>query len=93
VDRVVVEKAAWKMALISNGQILKTCRVALGLEAESIKVQEGDCRTPEGLYVQQRRISITDDGRPTLLRNSASGRREERWQVVGDRDAEFERIV
>lgn len=50
-DRVVVEKKARQMALLSKGQVLKTYRVALGLEPEGAKVQQGDNRTPEGIYV------------------------------------------
>jgi murein L,D-transpeptidase YafK len=50
-DKVLVEKAARKLTLIQNGNPVRTYRIALGKNPEGPKVQEGDGRTPEGLYV------------------------------------------
>jgi murein L,D-transpeptidase YafK len=49
-DRVLVEKAARRLILQRNGTPLKTYRVALGRAPVGPKEQEGDQRTPEGLY-------------------------------------------
>lgn len=50
-DRVLVEKAARRLTLLRNGTALKTYRVALGRAPLGPKEQEGDQRTPEGLYL------------------------------------------
>lgn len=49
-DRIVVEKATRRMTLLREGRLLKTYRVALGRTPVGPKEQEGDQRTPEGLY-------------------------------------------
>jgi murein L,D-transpeptidase YafK len=51
VDRVLVEKAARRLSLISNERTLRTYEIALGGNPVGHKVQEGDERTPEGTYV------------------------------------------
>ena len=50
-NRVVVEKAARTLSLYSDGKLLKTYRVALGKNPVGRKEQQGDGRTPEGVYV------------------------------------------
>jgi murein L,D-transpeptidase YafK len=50
-DRVLVEKAARRLTLLRNGTPLKTYRMALGRAPVGPKEQEGDHRTPEGVYV------------------------------------------
>lgn len=50
-DRVLVEKAARRLTLLRDGTPLKTYRVALGRAPVGPKEQEGDQRTPEGLYL------------------------------------------
>lgn len=50
-DRVLVEKAARRLTLLRNGTPLKTYRVALGRAPVGPKEQEGDKRTPEGMYL------------------------------------------
>lgn len=50
-DRVLVEKAARRLTLLRNGASLKTYRVALGRAPVGPKEQEGDQRTPEGIYL------------------------------------------
>ncbi|WP_321476107.1 L,D-transpeptidase family protein [uncultured Paludibaculum sp.] len=49
-DRVLINKARREMLLLKSGKVLKTYRVALGQQPVGPKVQEGDMRTPEGLY-------------------------------------------
>jgi murein L,D-transpeptidase YafK len=50
-DRVLVEKATRRLTLLRDGVPLKTYRVALGRAPLGPKEQEGDRRTPEGLYL------------------------------------------
>jgi len=49
-DRVVVEKSKRSMQLVQNGRVLKSYRVALGGDPVGHKMQQGDSRTPEGVY-------------------------------------------
>jgi len=50
-DRVLVEKATRRLTLLRGGTPLKAYRVALGRAPVGSKEQEGDQRTPEGLYL------------------------------------------
>jgi murein L,D-transpeptidase YafK len=50
VDRVVIEKSTRTLKLLAGGEIYRTYFVALGGEPQGHKVQEGDMRTPEGIY-------------------------------------------
>jgi len=50
IDRIVVEKSARKMSIFRNGKKLKTYRVALGRNPIGAKQEEGDMKTPEGVY-------------------------------------------
>jgi murein L,D-transpeptidase YafK len=49
-DKVVVLKAKRTLMLFSGDKVLKTYRVSLGGHPSGRKVQEGDRRTPEGIY-------------------------------------------
>lgn len=49
-DRVVVHKAERELLLVTEGKILKRYRIALGGHPQGHKTQEGDRRTPEGVY-------------------------------------------
>ena len=51
IDRIVVEKASHTLTLYSQGHVLKTYRVAIGVGAPGQKVSAGDDRTPEGSYI------------------------------------------
>ncbi len=50
IDRIVVEKSARKLSVLVNGKILKSYHVALGRDPMGAKQQEGDNKTPEGIY-------------------------------------------
>ncbi len=50
-DRVVIEKSARRLTLYSQGRAISSHRVALGGNPVGHKQEEGDQRTPEGLYV------------------------------------------
>lgn len=54
-DRVIVRKSERQMYLMHGSAILRTYRVALGLNPVGPKEQEGDSRTPEGHYQLTRR--------------------------------------
>jgi murein L,D-transpeptidase YafK len=49
-DNVLVEKAARRVTLLREGQPLKTYAMSLGGHPLGHKQQEGDQRTPEGVY-------------------------------------------
>ena len=49
-DRVLVEKKERRLTLLQDGKVLKTYRVALGRNPEGAKREQGDGKTPEGLY-------------------------------------------
>jgi murein L,D-transpeptidase YafK len=50
VDRVVVYKSQRKMVLLASGKEVKSYLVALGGAPAGAKRQQGDHRTPEGVY-------------------------------------------
>jgi L,D-peptidoglycan transpeptidase YkuD (ErfK/YbiS/YcfS/YnhG family) len=54
-DRVIVHKSARRMDLMHGDTVLRSYRVALGLNPVGPKEQEGDSRTPEGHYQLTRR--------------------------------------
>lgn len=49
VDRIVIVKSAHMMTLISHGEVIRAYKVALG-DPKGPKVQQGDKKTPEGVY-------------------------------------------
>lgn len=50
VDMVLVDKSARTMYLMESGTVVKEYRVVLGGQPRGHKIQEGDERTPEGIY-------------------------------------------
>ena len=50
VDLIVVYKSLRRMVLVTDDQVQKQYRVALGLVPVGHKQQQGDWKTPEGLY-------------------------------------------
>jgi hypothetical protein len=54
-DRILVEKGARRLYLLSGGQVLAEYPVKLGLSPKGHKQFEGDFRTPEGVYYLSRR--------------------------------------
>ena len=49
-DRIELHKAERRLALLSGGETLLACPIALGFAPLGHKQQEGDGRTPEGRY-------------------------------------------
>jgi len=59
-DKVLVEKAERKLHLLRDGVAFRTFDIALGVAAVGDKVQEGDQKTPEGLYMLDARNPDSD---------------------------------
>jgi tetratricopeptide (TPR) repeat protein len=51
VDRILIEKKEKRLKLLSQGEVLKTYRIALGGNPDGPKERQGDNKTPEGTYV------------------------------------------
>lgn len=49
-DKILVEKQARRLTLMSKGEVLKTYRIALGGNPIGPKERQGDNKTPEGIY-------------------------------------------
>src|SRR5215470_12967703 len=60
VDRVVVRKADRKLFLMHRDTVVRTYRIALGLNPIGTKQRSGDFRTPEGNYRLVRRNPRSD---------------------------------
>jgi len=82
VDRVIVLKKERTLQLMSHSKVLKAYKVALGGNPVGPKTQQGDHRTPEGVYVLDHRnvhsqyyksihISYPKCGRPRQGRKTA----------------------
>ena len=50
VDKILIEKKARRLMLISKGEVLKTYKIALGGNPNGPKERQGDNKTPEGTY-------------------------------------------
>ena len=50
VDKVLIEKQARRLSLLSKGEVIKTYRIALGGNPVGPKERKGDLKTPEGTY-------------------------------------------
>ena len=54
-DRVLVIKSERKLYLIKNGRVIREYPISLGLNPLGDKQQQGDKRTPEGIYILKHR--------------------------------------
>ena len=54
-DSVLVKKSDRKMYLIKNGRVIRAYTISLGSNPLGHKQQQGDQRTPEGIYILQHR--------------------------------------
>lgn len=50
-DKILIEKKARRLTLISKGEVLKTYKIALGGNPIGPKERQGDNKTPEGTYI------------------------------------------
>jgi tetratricopeptide (TPR) repeat protein len=51
VERILIEKSARRLMLISQGEVLKIYKIALGGNPIGPKERQGDNKTPEGTYI------------------------------------------
>ena len=59
-EKVVVEKEKRKLHLVSDGRPFRTFDIALGVAPVGDKEQEGDFKTPEGVYLLDARNPNSD---------------------------------
>ncbi len=59
-DRAVVRKSERRLYLMDGERVVRSYRVALGLQPAGSKERAGDFRTPEGVYQLTRRNSHSD---------------------------------
>ncbi len=59
-DHIVVRKSERRLYLMRRGEVLRSYRVALGLQPDGPKERAGDFRTPEGRYLLTRRNPRSD---------------------------------
>jgi murein L,D-transpeptidase YafK len=50
-DKVLIEKKERRLTLLSNGEVIKTYKIALGGDPVGPKERQGDNKTPEGTYI------------------------------------------
>ncbi len=50
-DKILIEKKARRLTLLSKGKVLKTYQIALGGNPNGPKERQGDNKTPEGTYI------------------------------------------
>lgn len=50
IDNIVVFKSKRQLLVYSNGQLLKTYKISIGLQPVGDKQFQGDNKTPEGIY-------------------------------------------
>jgi murein L,D-transpeptidase YafK len=50
IDRILVQKSARKLSIFCDGKQIKSYRIALGRNTVGAKQEEGDMKTPEGIY-------------------------------------------
>jgi murein L,D-transpeptidase YafK len=60
IDHIVVRKAQRRMYLMDGDKIVRSYKIALGLEPVGRKERDGDFRTPEGWYRLARRNPRSD---------------------------------
>jgi murein L,D-transpeptidase YafK len=66
-ERLLVDKSERTLTVIWQGAALKTYRVALGGEPNGHKLERGDQRTPEGVYVVTKRLEDSAFHRALVL--------------------------
>lgn len=49
-DKILVEKSKRTLSLLKEDKVIKTYKIALGSNPVGPKIQEGDGKTPEGIY-------------------------------------------
>jgi murein L,D-transpeptidase YafK len=54
-DKVLIEKKRRRLTLLTNGEVIKTYKIALGGNPVGPKERRGDNKTPEGTYIIESR--------------------------------------
>jgi murein L,D-transpeptidase YafK len=67
IDRIVILKSARTLNLMSGGKVVKSYKVALGAAPTGAKQQQGDHKTPEGIYAVQAKIPSSQFHRALLI--------------------------
>ena len=86
-DHIVVHKAERRLYLMQGGSVLRTYRVALGLNPVGQKERAGDSRTPEGRYYLTRRNPRSDYSCPSRFPIPTSATSGARITTAGTRVA------
>jgi murein L,D-transpeptidase YafK len=60
VDHLVVHKTEWRLLLLHGDTVVRSYKIALGLNPVGTKERAGDFRTPEGRYYLTRRNPRSD---------------------------------
>ena len=55
IDHILIEKSARRLTVFRDGQAVRTYKIALGFAPVGDKVQQGDGKTPEGMFTITRR--------------------------------------
>ena len=59
-DEVIIDKSDRELYLLRDGEVFRTFKIALGIQPEGDKLQEGDFKTPEGRYLLDTRNPNSD---------------------------------
>ena len=59
-DKVLIEKQARRLTLLSKGEVIKTYKISLGSNPVGPKERMGDNKTPEGIYIIDARNHTSD---------------------------------
>ncbi len=59
-DRLVVDKSERQLTLLKDGEVLRRFDISLGLSPSGHKRQEGDFKTPEGVYTLEAKNPNSD---------------------------------
>ncbi len=59
-DRILVDKSDRRLMLLKDGVVLRSFDVSLGLSPKGPKRQEGDFKTPEGVYSLEAKNKTSD---------------------------------
>jgi len=55
IDHILIEKSARQLTVFRQGEAVRTYQIALGFDPVGDKVQQGDGKTPEGIFTINRR--------------------------------------
>jgi len=55
IDHILIEKAARRMTVFRDGEAMRSYKIALGFAPDGDKTQQGDGKTPEGVFTVNRR--------------------------------------